>query len=122
MATKKKAGPPRKWVRLSNGQVEDENAVGRILLDLRGLALNNPAGFEALAQFVVGQADAVPDYLAARLRALKFAEPGSDPVALYDDVRDVVECCADWRGKRVRFNSDLLFHADQTKIVPPEDD
>lgn len=111
---------PAKWVRLSNGVVEDERGVGQIMLALRQLAVNKPSYFEAAANFVAG-GEQPPDFVAARLREIKFAKAG-EPLVLYDDVRDVIECCSEWSGKRVVFSSKNLFHQDQSKIVPPGDD
>lgn len=121
MAKKKKE--PDKWVRLSNGEIEKETSVAAILAELRGLAVEHPARFEFLAQFVAGSMDELPDYLLAWLVSRKFVKPDTgDDVEFYDDVRDVIECCADWTGSRCRFDSGQLLHRNQSDIEPPEDD
>ncbi len=118
MAKKKE----EKWVRLSNGSIERDSSVGPIMLHLRSIAMNSPAQYELLARFSAELETDLPDYLVAKLRSLKFIKPGDDEVVLYDDVRDVIDCCAQWTGEKVRFDSNSLLHVDQTKIVPPEDE
>lgn len=105
----------RKLVRLSNGVVDYEDGIGQILLHLRSLAINNPAQFELLAHFVAGKSDDLPDYLVAKLKKINFLKE-DDPPVLYDDVRDVVECCSQWRGNRAYFESMGLFHKNQTNL------
>lgn len=119
MAKKKKE--PAKWVRLSNGVIEKEAGVEAIVAELRGLAMNHPIRFEFLARFVSGHDPDLPDYMVAWLREKKFLQEEAD-VVLYDDARDVIECCADWFGQRCKFSTAMLYHKDQSDIEPPEDE
>lgn len=121
MAKPKKKASAEGWIRLSNGVIEKEVNVGNALLALRYWAVNYPARFEQLAQFVAGTLTELPDPIVAELFRLKFTK-SADGVELYDDVRDVIECCSDWHGRKVRFSSSELMHKDQTNIVPSEDD
>lgn len=117
MAKAKSGGSAGKeLVRLSNGAVEREKGVGSIVVALQSLAVNSAAQYEMVAQWVVRQIEELPAHVEARLRQLTLLRPGTDPPELYDDVRDVIECCTEWAGSRARFNSRTLLHRDQTNL------
>lgn len=118
MAKKK----PDRWVRLSNGTIEKEHNVGVILCELRALAVNHPQWFEFISHYIAGLSQEMPDYVVARLRQIKFIKPDSDPVEFYDDVKDVIECCGEWSGRKVRFDRSQLLDQNQNDIKPPEED
>ncbi len=103
-------------VRLSNGVVENRDGVEAILSLLRELDLARPNWFEFLAQYVAGKMDELPDYVVAWLRSTKMVAEG-DGVEFYDDVRDVITCCAAWTESRCRFDSRQLYHKDQSKLI-----
>lgn len=107
-------------VRLSNGDVEREDGVGSIVVALQALAVNNAVQYEMVAQWVAGQLDELPGYVEARLRQATLLQPGLDPPVLYDDVKAVIVCCTEWTGKRARFSSRTLLHADQSNLVYEE--
>jgi hypothetical protein len=112
-----------KWIRLSNGAVENEKSVGEIVFHLRTLALNHPAGFDALAKKVAGREVELPDHIEANLRANKLAKPAKPDmlIELYDDVQDVISCCSQWVGNKVAFDTKDLLHVNQENIESPEE-
>lgn len=90
-------------VLLSNGVWEEEEAVGRIWLDVRYLLLNHAKQTQELLSLAEsGQSDLS---VAAHKLADKFLFLDANG-RLYDDVRDVLLSGLEWRGGKLQLRRD----------------
>lgn len=110
-----------RWVRLANGEIEPEEGVGSIMVCLRQIETSHPAQFLELAKFSTEQLDELSPTAISLFKKHKLVNEEVQPIALWDDVKDVLDSALEWKGNHVHLGSSPL-HKDQTNVVPPTED